>query len=66
MLEWLFKPIFKTQLCTGDEVMVCHNDVLGLTPIVFIMISIFSLILLTASFINKKRYEKMEKENGEI
>jgi len=65
LIEWLFTPIFKTETCVGNSIenATCHTEPFGLAPIILITIGAFLGILGTASFINKRKEQKMEKEN---
>ena len=65
MIEWLFTPIFKTETCVGESIsnVTCHTEPFGIAPIILITIGAFLGILGVASLINKRKENKVKKEN---
>ena len=68
MIEWLFTPIFKTETCVGESMsnITCHTEPFGIAPIILITIGAFLGILGIASLINKRKEEKLEKDQNEF
>ena len=65
MIEWLFTPIFKTETCVGESIsnVTCHTEPFGIAPIILITIGASLGILGIASLINKRKENKVKKEN---